>query len=70
VLVEDTVHHLKGARQLGMRTVWITQYLPSQAVQRQHSSAHRGLAQTRKPGYVDVKLRSVMQLPRHLRRLR
>ena len=70
VLVEDTVNHLKGARQLGMRTVWITQYLPAHAAQRQHSSAHRALANTRKPGYVDVKLRSVTQLPRHLRRLR
>ena len=36
----------------------------------QPNAAHRALAQTRKPGYVDVKLRSVMQLPRHLRQLR
>jgi putative hydrolase of the HAD superfamily len=70
VLVEDTVGHLKGARQLGMRTVWITQYLPAQPAQRQHSSAQRALANTRKPAYVDVKLRSVTQLPRHLQRLR
>jgi putative hydrolase of the HAD superfamily len=70
VLVEDTVNHLKGARSLGMRTVWITQYLPSRPALQQHSSAHSGLRHTRRPSYVDVKLKSVMQLPRHLRRLR
>ena len=70
VLVEDTVGHLKGARQLGMRTVWITQYLPGLPALRQHSSAHAGPGRSRNPPYVDVKLKSVMQLPRHLRRLR
>ena len=29
VLVEDTVAHLKGAKELGMATAWITQYLAS-----------------------------------------
>lgn len=63
VLVEDTVGHLKGARTLGMRTVWITQYLSRQA-------AHAPPRFSLRPGYVDLKLSSVLQLPRQLRRLR
>ncbi len=70
VLVEDTVGHLKGARALGMRTVWITRYLASRPALQQHSSAHPALRRGVRPAYVDVKLNSVMQLPRHLRRLR
>ena len=70
VLVEDTVNHLKGARALGMRTVWITGYLATGPASQQHASAHPVVRRGVRPGYVDVKLRSVMQLPRHLRRLR
>ena len=69
VLVEDTVGHLKGARALGMRTVWITRYLPGQPALQQHAAPHPGLRRGVRPSYVDVKLRSVLQLPRHLRRL-
>lgn len=66
VLVEDTAVNLKSARQLGMRTVLVTQYLPgnphvpAQSVRRLMSSH---------PSYVDVKLRSVRQLTKHLHRL-
>ena len=69
VLVEDTVSHLKGARSLGMRTVWITGYLASRPAQQQHGSAHPALRPGVRPGYVDVKLKSVTQLARHARRL-
>ncbi len=50
VMVEDSAENLQTAKQLGMRTVWVT-------------------AETRKPAYVDVKVRDVMELPRMLRRL-
>jgi putative hydrolase of the HAD superfamily len=63
VLVEDTVGHLKGAKALGMRTVWITQYLQRQAARSQQRLSLR-------PGYVDVKLKSVLGLPREIGRLR
>jgi putative hydrolase of the HAD superfamily len=69
VLVEDTVSHLKGARALGMRTVWITGYLAGRPGQQQHAGAHPALRRGVRPGYVDVKLKSVMGLPRRLRRL-
>jgi putative hydrolase of the HAD superfamily len=70
VLVEDTVSHLKGARSLGIRTVWITGYLSGRPALQQHGSAHPGLRRGVRPGYVDVKLRSVMGLPGSLGRLR
>lgn len=70
VLVEDTVSHLKGARSLGMRTVWITGYLSGRPTgSQQHASAHPALRRGVRPGYVDVKLRSVMGLPGRLRSL-
>jgi putative hydrolase of the HAD superfamily len=71
VLVEDTVSHLKGARALGMRTVWITGYLPGRPAQQQqqHSSAHPVSRRAVRPAYVDVKLKSVMGLPGRLRSL-
>lgn len=54
VLVEDTLANLKSAKSLGMRTVWFTGYL--------RSVAHR-------PGYVDVKVKSLSRLPKRLQRL-
>ncbi|MBK4736455.1 pyrimidine 5'-nucleotidase [Noviherbaspirillum pedocola] len=70
VLVEDTVHHLKGAKTLGMRTVWITQYLQRQAARAQHSMPHAQQRFSLRPGYVDVKLKSVLGLPRRMAKLR
>ncbi|MES2297364.1 MAG: pyrimidine 5'-nucleotidase [Pseudomonadota bacterium] len=55
ILVEDSLANLQAAKALGMRTVWVTQYLP---------------AGTKRPAYVDVKVKSVRQLPRYLDRLR
>jgi putative hydrolase of the HAD superfamily len=66
ILVEDTLANLRPAHQLGMRTAWITQYLrvadPSGS-----ASLPRML---KRPAYVDVKVKSVRQLPAHLHRLR
>ncbi len=55
ILVEDSFDNLRAAKALGLRTVWITQYL-----QKNHA----------KPGCVDVKVHSVRALPRQLARLR
>jgi putative hydrolase of the HAD superfamily len=63
--VEDTLVNLKRARQLGLRTAWVTQYL--------HYSDPIGKAplpkMVKRPGYVDVKVKSVLKLPAHLHRL-
>jgi putative hydrolase of the HAD superfamily len=58
VLVEDTIATLKAARRVGMRTVWVTQYLADQS------------NVTKRPKYVDVKVKSVRQLTKNLHRLR
>jgi putative hydrolase of the HAD superfamily len=67
VLVEDTLANLKSAKQLGVNTVWVTQYL-----RRGEKSALAAARPRRliRPGYVDVKVKSVRQLPRQLHRLR
>ena len=66
ILVEDTLGNLRSARQLGMRTVWVTQYLRGSG-----ASAQAPLARVpNRPAYVDVKVKSVRQLPARLHRLR
>ncbi len=66
ILVEDTLANLRTAKQIGVRTVWVTQYL--------HMSDPIGRAALPKtlkhPAYVDVKVKSVLQLLRRLERLR
>jgi putative hydrolase of the HAD superfamily len=66
VLVEDTLANLKSARQLGLRTVWITQYL--------RMSDPIGSAplprMLKRPQYVNVKVKSLRQLPGCLYKLR
>jgi len=67
VLVEDTLANLKSARQLGLRTVWVTQYL------RHGERSTLAAARPRRlicPNYVDVKVKSVRQLPKRLSQLR
>ncbi|MDY7576932.1 HAD-IA family hydrolase [Herbaspirillum sp. RTI4] len=59
ILVEDTLANLRGARQLGVRTAWVTQYL---------SAAQEG-RRTGRPACVDVKVRSVRHLLRYARQL-
>ncbi len=83
ILVEDTCSALKSAKALGLRTVWITQYLAASglASQKQHQQgalfkqqsqarhAERPARRMRGAPYIDVQLKSVRQLPRHLPRL-
>jgi putative hydrolase of the HAD superfamily len=66
ILVEDTLVNLKHAKQLGLRTAWITQYL------RMSDPIGRSALpkMVKRPGYVDVKVKSVLQLPAQLHRLR
>ena len=66
ILVEDTLANLRSASALGVRTVWVTQYL-------RHSDPGAKLPLPRvsiRPAYVDVKVKSVRQLPARLHRLR
>ncbi|MDO9421736.1 MAG: pyrimidine 5'-nucleotidase [Herminiimonas sp.] len=70
ILVEDTVAHLKGAKELGMHTVWVTQYLASDSIKGAADDKHATVAYTKRPIYVDVKVKSVGQLFRKLHRLR
>ncbi|NRR32418.1 pyrimidine 5'-nucleotidase [Oxalobacteraceae bacterium] len=66
ILVEDTLANLRSARALGMRTAWITQYLRvGDAVGLAHPPR-----QLNRPGWVDVKVKSVRHLPARLHRLR
>ena len=57
VLVEDTLANLKAAKAVGLRTVWITQFLLGQS------------QPGKRPAYVDVKVKSVRRLARNLHRL-
>lgn len=50
VMVEDSAENLRAAKQLGMRTVWVSDTV-------------------RRPPYVDVKIQSVLQLPRILSKI-
>jgi putative hydrolase of the HAD superfamily len=70
ILVEDTLVNLLPARQLGMRTAWVTQYLrridPSGSAE-VNAKAPRML---KSPAWVDVTVKSVRQLPSQMGRLR
>lgn len=66
ILVEDTLVNLKHAKRLGLRTAWVTQYLRFA-----DPIGRAPLPRTAKrPAYVDVKVKSVLQLPRKVHRLR
>ena len=56
ILIEDTRDNLRTARQLGIKTVWVTQYL------KDNKHFARG-------PFVDVKVHSVKQVPAYLSRL-
>jgi len=66
ILVEDTLANLRTAHALGMRTAWVTQYLK---VGDPIGAAHPPKRLVR-PGWVDVKVKSVKHLPARLSRLR
>jgi putative hydrolase of the HAD superfamily len=66
IQVEDTLDNLKSASRLGLRTVWVTQYL-----RMSDPIGKAPLPRTlKRPRYVDVKVKSVRQLPARLHRLR
>jgi putative hydrolase of the HAD superfamily len=69
VLVEDTVDTLKAAKALGMRTAWVTQYLATNPNLHQQAAGRPLPRYTKRPVYVDVKVKSVTQLPSMLHRL-
>lgn len=70
VLVEDTVGHLKAAKALGLRTVWVTQYLATRPNLQQRAGHPMSPKLTKRPFYVDVKVKSIRQLSDSWQRLR
>jgi putative hydrolase of the HAD superfamily len=66
ILVEDTLANLRTAKQVGMHTVWITQYL-RMADPIGKAALPKML---KRPSFVDVKVKSLRQLPARLQRLR
>jgi putative hydrolase of the HAD superfamily len=70
ILVEDTLDTLKGAKSLGLRTAWVTGYLASNPNLQQRAGAPAPPKLTKRPVWVDVKVKSVRQLPDYLHRLR
>jgi putative hydrolase of the HAD superfamily len=70
VLVEDTADNLKSAHAIGMRTVWVTQYLGSSPNHRQLAKGRPVERFTKRPIYVDVKVQSVRELPSQLHLLK
>jgi len=66
ILVEDTLVNLKHAKQLGLRTAWVTQYLRySDPIGKTPLPR-----MVKRPAYVDVKVKSVLRLPANMNRLR
>lgn len=63
ILVEDTLANLRSAKAIGLRTAWVTQYLGAADPANQPRKPNR-------PSYVDVKVKSIRQLPACLHRLR
>jgi putative hydrolase of the HAD superfamily len=65
ILVEDTLVNLRSAKAIGMGTVWITQYLRGT----QRANATLAQKSMHRPAYVDLKVKSVRDLPASLHRL-
>lgn len=70
ILVEDTADNLRAAKMLGLRTVWVTQYLATSPNLRQLAGAQALSGFHKRPLFVDVTVKSVTQLPAALHRLR
>jgi len=66
ILVEDTLANLRSAKRVGLRTVWLTQYL--RMVDPSGGPALPKML--KRPAFVDVKVKSLKQLPARLHRLR
>jgi putative hydrolase of the HAD superfamily len=60
ILVEDTVENLKAAKQLGMRTAWMTGYLGASPMISGGTGKVARLS--RRPAYVDFKVRALYRL--------
>lgn len=67
VLIEDTMVNLKSAKQVGIRTVWMTRYLASNP-HAQLSVLQRH--QAMRPAYVDMKIHSIRQLRAYAQHMR
>jgi putative hydrolase of the HAD superfamily len=65
VLVEDTVGHLRSARRVGMRTVWMQRYLRTNSRSNARTS-EVGVHLHRRPAYVCARIRSLCELNRHI----
>lgn len=66
ILVEDTVENLRAAKRLGMRTVWMTGYLGRGATPAMGGPV-TPLRLSRRPPYVDFKVRALHSLMNNLR---
>lgn len=66
ILVEDTLANLRTAHALGLRTVWVTQYLKTT----DPAGAAHVPKRFNRPAWVDVQVKSVKHLPARLARLR
>lgn len=59
ILVEDTLVHQKSARKVGMGTVWMQRWLPGAGPA---SHAHKPRRTSRRPAYVDRRVRRLRDL--------
>ena len=69
ILVEDSLDNLRSAKRVGLRTVWLTRYLHTVAPEGAVAPALMPLMRKRPP-FVDVKVKSLRQLPARMNRLR
>lgn len=69
ILVEDTAKNLKAAKALGIRTVWVTGYLACTADTPPDAFKPASQNHINRPAYVDVKVKSVLQIHNNLHRL-
>ncbi len=60
VLVEDSRDNLRSAKQMGLKTVWITQYHPAGTQYAQRFARAR---------FIDIKIKSIKQLPTQISKL-
>jgi putative hydrolase of the HAD superfamily len=60
VLVEDSRDNLRTAKQMGLKTVWVTQYHPTGAQYAQRFARAR---------FIDIKIKSIKQLPTQISKL-
>lgn len=64
VLIEDSESALKSARSVGMKTIWVTRYTNRDRFSGNASPKKSQRQRWNRPGFVDVKIRSVKELAR------